>query len=57
MKKIDSFEYRVGWESVKSVVHEVNSRIVELHNTGVENIDVNVTSSGKGVVYTLIYDV
>lgn len=57
MKRIEAFEFRIGWGSEKETTDKVNNKLEELSNMGIENITVNVTCTGKGVMYTLIYDV
>ena len=56
MKQIKSFEYRVGWGSEDSITEVVNKYIVDLSKKGLRDIEVNITSTGKGVMYTLIWN-
>ena len=56
MKQIKSFEHRLGWGSVNDTTTEVNNFIMELHQKGIENMEIQVTPTGHGVMYTVIYE-
>ena len=55
MKKIQAFEYTAGWGSIKDTIEKVNNRIEDLEESGKE-VEVIVTGTGKGVIYTLIWN-
>ena len=55
MKKIEAFEFRMGWGSEKETTKKVNARLAELAQEGKIDVEIIVTSTGKGVVYTLIW--
>lgn len=56
MKKIKSYEYRVGWDSEDEITEEVNKKLAKLSKNGIKDVDVNITGTGKGVMYTIIWD-
>lgn len=56
MKKIKSYEYRVGWGSEDKITEEVNKKLAKLSKNGIKDVDVNITGTGKGVMYTIIWD-
>lgn len=55
MMKIKSFEHLSAWGSVNDTVEEVNNEIQILHNRGAEFIELDIASTGKGIIYTLIW--
>lgn len=55
MKKIKSYEYRIGWGGVDDTVKEVNNKLEELAKKGIEDVEVDITTTGKGVIYTLVW--
>lgn len=56
MKQVKAFEFRCGWESVEEVTLKVNAFVEELKNGGNYDVEIIVTSTGKGCVYNVIYE-
>lgn len=56
MKKINAFEHRIGWGGIEVTVEEVNDYIEKLNSNGIKDVEILPTTTGKGVVYTLIWD-
>lgn len=56
MKKIESYEFRCGWGSENETTQKVNEKLAELANNKITNVDVNITGTGKGVMYTLVWN-
>ena len=56
MKQIKSFEFRMGWGGVNETIDKVNHEIKRLNDNGIGEIDINITCTGKGVMYTLIWE-
>lgn len=56
MKKVESFEHRTGWGGIEETDNEVNEKLKKLNSKGINNIEILSTSTGKGLVYTVIWD-
>ena len=56
VKQIKSFEHRSGWGAVNDTVTAVNNFTAELNQKGIENVEIQITSTGHGIVYTVIYE-
>ena len=57
MKRIKSFEFRCDYGNVKEqCTNEINDLIKGLNDNGIKDVDINLTSTGKGVMYSLIWD-
>lgn len=54
MKQIKSFEWRQLDDSLEKVTAEVNSEIRKLSQQS--DVDIRITPTGNGLVYTLIYE-
>lgn len=56
MKKIKSYEFRAGWGSEDETTEEVNKKLAKLSQKGIKDVELNITGTGKGVMYTIIWD-
>lgn len=56
MKNVKSFEYRIGWGGEDKSTNEVNSFLRRLNEKGITDVEINITSTGHGVMYTLIWE-
>lgn len=56
MKKIKSFEHRIGWGRVEETTDEINQYISQLSNKNINDVEINIQTTGKGVIYSLIWN-
>lgn len=56
MKQIKAFELITGLHHDYDITREVNNEIHKLNEKGINAIDLNITSTGEGVIYTLIWN-
>ncbi len=56
MKIIKSFEHRTGWGGVDQTTDKVNQYIARLSEKGINDVEIDIETTGKGVMYSLIWN-
>lgn len=56
MKQIKAFELITGLHHDYDITRAINNEIQKLNEKGINTIDLNITSTGEGVIYTLIWN-
>lgn len=56
INNVKSFEYRADLlGGIDKITSEVNNFIQNLRKKGTTEIEINITATGRGIVYTLIW--
>lgn len=56
MKRIKIFEFRACYTHIDKFTQNINDFLQELHQKGKLSIEIIVTTTDKGAVYTLIWE-
>lgn len=55
MKQVKAFCFsQEGFGNPSSTAKEVNEALEDLHKSSIDDVDIRITSTGRGLVYTLI---
>lgn len=57
MKQVKSFEHVSGWGGVDETITKVNEYIVSLYDAGITDINIVITPSSRGTMYSVIYEI